>query len=191
MSHLSRKYAVVLKAKTRQRLEAIVRNGRAPAKKIQHARILLMSDSDHPAGRYHDQEIATILGLHLNTVARIRTRFVLEGEGPALERKERMTPPVPPKLDGSAEAKLVAICCSDPPDGRTRWTLRLLQKEMVGRKMVTSICCETIRKTLKKTSCSLGGSNGSAFPNATRLGSSRRWSTSLMSMPNRSMKTNR
>jgi transposase len=191
MSHPTRKYAVVLSAQTRQRLEAIVRNGRAPAKKIQHARILLMSDAKHPAGRYHDKEIAKILGLHINTVARIRTRFVLEGEGPALERKKRRTPPVPAKLDGPAEAKLVAICCSDPPDGRTRWTLRLLQKEMIGRKMVTSICCETIRKTLKKTSCSLGGSSGSASPNATRPGSSPKWSKSLTSMPSRSTGTNR
>lgn len=191
MSHPTGKYAVVLRAKTRQRLEAIVHNGRAPAKKIQHARILLMSDSNHPAGRYHDKEIAKILGLHINTVARIRTRFVREGEAPALERKKRMTPPVPPRLDGPAEAKLVAICCSDPPDGRTRWTLRLLQKEMVGRKIVTSICCETLRKTLKKTSYSLGGSSGSASPNATRLGSSRKWNTSLTSTPNRSRKTNR
>ena len=186
-----RKYAVELNAKTRRRLEAITRNGHAPAKKIQHARVLLMSDSNHPAGRYHDKEIAAILGIHVNTVARIRTRFVLQGEGPALERKKRAMPPTPPKLDGQAEAKLVAICCSDPPQGRTRWTLRLLQKEMVGRQIVTSICCETIRKTLKKTSCNLGASNGSASRNATWPGSSRKWSTSLTSMPDRSMKTNR
>jgi transposase len=191
MSQPTRKYAVVLSTETRQRLEAITRNGRAPAKKMQHARVLLMSDANHPAGRYHDQEIARILGLHINTVARIRTRFVLHGEGPALERKQRATPPIRPKLDGPAEAQLVALCCSDPPPGRTRWTLRLLQKEMVGRQIVTSICCETIRKTLKKTSCNLGGSSGSASRNATRPGSSRKWSTSLTSMPNRSMKTNR
>lgn len=122
------------------------------------------------AGRYHDKEIAAILGIHVNTVARIRTRFVLQGEGPALERKRRATPPVPAKLDGQAEAKLVAICCSDPPEGRTRWTLRLLQKEMVGRRIVTSICCETIRKTLKKTSCNLGDSSGSASRSVTRPG---------------------
>lgn len=66
-SHPTRKYAVVLGAQTRRRLETIVHNGRAPAKKIQHARILLMSDSNHPAGRYHDKEIAAILGLHVNT----------------------------------------------------------------------------------------------------------------------------
>jgi hypothetical protein len=190
MSQPTRKYAVVLSTETRQRLETSTRNGQAPAKKIQHARVLLMSDSNHPAGRYHDKEIAKILGLHVNTVARIRTRFVLQGEGPALERKKRTTPPVQPKLDGQAEAKLVAICCSDPPQGRTRWTLRLLQKEMVGRKIVTGICCETIRKALKKTSCNLGDGSGSVSPNVTRHGSSRKWSTSSTSTPNRSTRTN-
>jgi hypothetical protein len=150
MKRSNRKYAVVLTPETRQRLESITRNGRAPAKKIQHARILLMSDTHHPAGRYHDAQIAAILGMHVNTVARIRKRFVCEGEGPALDRKKRRTPPIPPKLDGRAEAMLVALCCSDPPAGRARWSLRLLQQEMVGRKIVTSICCETIRKTLKK-----------------------------------------
>jgi len=170
MNEPVRKYAVVLTPETRQRLESITRNGRAPAKKIQHARVLLMSDSNHPTGRYHDKEIAVILGIHVNTVARVRTRFVLQGEGPALERKKRATPPVPAKLDGQAEAKLVAICCSDPPEGRARWTLRLLQKEMVGRRIVTSICCETIRKTLKKTSCNLGGGSGSASRSVTRPG---------------------
>jgi len=150
MERSSRKYAVVLNPETRQRLESITRNGHAPAKKILHARVLLMSDANHPAGRYHDAQIAAILGLHVNTVARIRTCFVRQGEGPALDRKKRTTPPIQPKLDGRAEAMLVAICCSDPPEGRVRWTLRLLQQEMVGRKIVTCICRETIRKTLKK-----------------------------------------
>ncbi len=150
MERASRKYVVVLNPETRQRLESITRNGRAPAKKILHARVLLMSDANHPSGRYHDAQIAAILGIHVNTVARIRTRFVRQGEGPALDRKRRATPPIQPKLDGRAEAMLVAICCSDPPQGRARWTLRLLQQEMVRRQIVTGICCETIRKTLKK-----------------------------------------
>lgn len=185
MKGSNRKCAVVLTAKARQHLEAITHNGHAPAKKILHARVLLMSDSNHPAGRYHDKEIAAILGLHINTVARIRSRFVLQGEGPALDRKVRATPPTPPKLDGRAEALLVAICCSPAPEGQRRWTLRLLQKEMVGRQIVTSICSETIRKTLKKMSCSLGGSSGSASRNAMRPGSSRRWSRCWTPTPSR------
>lgn len=171
-----KKYIVHLTPEARQRLEAITRNGSAPAKKIQHARVLLLSDQEHPAGRYHDQQIAALLRLHVHTVARIRTRFVREGEEPALERKVRQTPPVAPKLDGHAEAQLVALCCSPAPEGRQRWTLSLLQQEMTGRKIVTSLCRETIRKTLKKTSCSLGGRSGSVSPSGMRRGSSRRWS---------------
>ncbi len=185
MERSCRKYCVRLTAEERQRLESMTRNGSAPAKKIQHARVLLMSDQDHPAGRYHDQQIAAILGIHVNTVARVRTHFVLQGEGPALNRKVRASPPVPPKLDGRAEAVLVAICCSPPPQGRVRWTLALLQQEMVRRRIVTTIGCETIRKTLKKMSYSLGGRSGSASRPERRLGSSRRWNRCWMLTPGR------
>jgi len=172
---VSTKYIVQLTAQTRQRLESITRNGTSPAKKILHARVLLMSDEHHEAGRYHDHQIAGALNIHINTVARIRKLFVQQGEQPAVDRKPRQTPPVAPKLDGHAEAQLIAICCSPPPDGRVRWTLNLLQKETVGRKIVTSICRETIRKTLKKTSFSRGASSASALPSVIPPASSRRW----------------
>ena len=172
-----RKYVVELKPEERRRLEDLVRNGSgAPAKKVTHARVLLMADRDHPAGRYRDHQIARALGMHVNTVANVRKAFVLRGERPALDRKRREAPPVPPKLDGAAEAQLVAICCSPPPAGRARWTLGLLCAELSGRKVVTSVCRETVRKALKKTCCGPGGRSGSASPNATRPGSSRRWS---------------
>lgn len=185
MDGSNRKRTVELTEEARVHLEAITRNGTAPAKKILHARVLLMSDQQHPAGRYHDDQIAAVLGIHVHTVARIRTRFVLQGEGPALERKLRPAPPNPPKLDGRAEATLVAICCSAAPPGQARWTLRLLQQEMVGRKIVTSISQETIRQALKKMCYSLGVRSGSASRNATRPGSSPRWSRCSMSTPNR------
>lgn len=181
----NRKHTVVLTAEARERLESITRNGSSPAKKILHARVLLMSDQQHPAGRYHDEQIAAALSIHINTVARIRTRFILQGEGPALDRKARPMPPVSPKLDGRAEAILMALCCSEAPQGQVRWTLHLLQQEMVGRHIVTSICRETLRKTLKKTCCSLGVSSGSASPNATRPGSSPRWSRCSTFTPSR------
>ena len=179
------KYTVQLSPEARARLEAITRNGSAPAKKIMHARVLLMSDQHHECGRYHDHEIAAALNIHINTVARIRKLFVQQGETPAVDRKQRATPPIAPKLDGHAEARLIAICCSAPPDGRTRWTMSLLQKECVGRKIVTSICRETIRKTLKKTSFNLGASSVSAFPNAMPPASSRRWNRCSTPMPSR------
>ncbi len=187
----SGKYIVQLSAQARERLESITRNGSAPAKKILHARVLLMSDQHHESGRYHDHQIAAALGVHLNTVARIRRLFVQHGEQPALDRKVRLTPPVPPKIDGRVEATLVAICCSPPPDGHVRWTLNLLQREAVGRKIVTSICRETIRKTLKKTRSSLGESSVSAFPNATPPALSRRWNRCSTSTQNRRTSTSR
>ena len=147
------KYRVALAPDVRARLESLARNGSAAAKRIAHARVLLMADADHPAGRYRDREIAAALGLHVNTVAGVRRRFVTDGEGAAVDRKPRGgRPATPPKFDGSAEAHLVAICCSPAPAGRCRWTLSLLAKELVGRKVVTSVCRETVRQALKKTS---------------------------------------
>jgi transposase len=167
----SRKFAIRLTDQQRQELELITRNGQAPAKKITHARILLLADEDHPAGRYHDHQIAACLGVHRNTIHRLRRRFVLQGQQPALERKRRLTPPVPPKLDGRTEAHLVALCCSPPPEGRTCWTMQLLADELMGRGIVVSVGRETVRKTLKKTRCSPGGSSGSASPRGRALAS--------------------
>jgi transposase len=177
----SSKYIVNLTAQTRERIGSITRNGSAPAKKIMHARVLLMADQHHPAGRYHDHQIAVALGVHINTVARVRKAYVLRGEAPALLRKPRATGPTPPKLDGQKEALLVAICCSGPPRGQVRWTLSLLRQEMLGRKIVTSICRETIRKTLKKTRSSRGANSASAFPSAIPRASLLRWSRSSIS----------
>jgi hypothetical protein len=180
-SPIPRKYHVRLSAEQRQRLADITRNGRSPARKILHARMLLMSDQDHPDGRWHDQQIAAALGVHVNSVARVRKRFVLAGEQPALQRKARLMPPVPPKIDGRAEAHLIAICCSPPPAGRARWTLKLLAGEMVGRGIVTSLSAEAVRLHLKKTSFSRGGPSASAFRSARAGVSSRGWSTSSTS----------
>ena len=148
-------YPVLLTAKQRERMEDICRNGHSPAKKIRHARVLLLSDRNHERGRRTRQDIADTLGMHINTVDRIRKRFVLEGEEPALNRKRREAPPTPPILDGCAEAHLVAICCSDPPEGRTRWTLELLAQELTERRVVTKISAETVRRALKKRTATL------------------------------------
>jgi transposase len=177
----ARKLEVRLTEDQRRRLTDLTRNGTAPAKKIRHARILLLSDVGHADGRRTDEYIAEALGIHLNTVKRTRWKFVREGEAPALDRKRREAPPVPPKVDGHIEAHLVAICCSQAPEGRTRWTLKLLAGELVRRKVVTSISAECVRRALKKTSCSPGGRSAGASPSGTPRGSSRRWKTSSMS----------
>jgi len=170
------RYPVQLTDEQRERLEAITRNGRSPAKKLRHAQVLLLSDRNRADHGLTRTQISGVLGMHPNTVDRIRKRFVLEGEVPALDRKRRLTPPIQPKLDGEGEAHLVAICCSPAPEGRARWTLRLLAEELVTRRIVTSICAETVRQTLKKTNCSPGASGAGASRSATRHDSSPRWS---------------
>jgi len=143
-------YPVFLSDEQRQRLEDICRKGRSCAGKIRHAQVLLLSDRNRPEGRRSGAEIAELLGMHLNTVARARRKFVQEGEAPAIDRKLRETPPTPPILDGHGEAHLVAICCSDPPEGRVSWTMQLLADELIKRRIVTRISAETVRRVLKK-----------------------------------------
>ena len=172
-------YPVTLTPQQRERLDDITRHGQAPARKIRHAQVLLLSDRNRPGGKMTRTQVSQALSMHVNTIDRIRRRFVQEGEAPSLDRKPRAMPPTPPKLDGRGEAHLVAICCSAAPQGRTRWTLQLLTDELVKRRIVTSISTETVRKTLKKTSFSLGARSAGAFPNAMRRVSSRRWKTSL------------
>ena|SRR5437773_2706187 len=159
-------YPVVLTADQRDRLERLTRTGSAPVSKVRHARVLLLSDGNRPGGRLTRDQIADALGMHVNTVDRLRKRFVREGEEPALNRKPRPEPPVPAKIDGRAEAYLVATCCSPAPAGRARWTLTLLAGELKRRGLVTSVSIETVRRALKKTSCGRGGSS----PGASRSG---------------------
>ena len=184
-------YPVVLTPEQRERLTDITRHGHAPVKKIRHAQVLLLSDGDRSGGRLTRDQIAERLDMHVNTVDRIRKRFVTEGEAPALQRKPRVTPAHPPKIDGRVEAHLVAICCSQAPEGRTYWTLRMLADELKARKLVTSVCVETVRKALKKTSCSPGGSSAGASRSGTGPGSSPRWKTSSTSTRRRTRKTSR
>lgn len=184
-------YPVALSAEQRERLTQLTRNGHAPAKKIRHAQVLLLSDGNRLGGRLTRAQIAEQLDMHVNSVDRIRKRFCLEGEAPALNRKPRVTPPNPPKIDGRVEAHLVAICCSKAPEGRTYWTLAMLADELKSRKLVTSVCVETVRQALKKTNCSLGGRSAGASRNATGPASSPRWKTSSTSMRRRTRTTSR
>lgn len=186
-------YPVRLSDEQRERLRQIVSCGRAPVRKVRHAQVLLASDRNRPGGRLTRDAIARALHMHVNTVDRIRKRFAQEGEAPALNRRPR--PPeraaTPPRLDGRAEAHLVAICCSSPPPGRTRWTLRLLADELARRRIVTRVCAETVRKTLKKTRSSPGASRPGASPSVTRPASWPRWRTCWTRTPSRATPTSR
>jgi hypothetical protein len=164
-------YPVTLTPDQRDRLERLTRTGSAPVGKVRHARVLLLSDGQRPGGRLSRGQIADALGMHVNTVDRLRKRFVLEGEEPALNRKLRAEPPTPAKIDGRAEAHLVALCCSTAPEGRSRWTLALLAGELTRRGLVTSVSIETVRQALKKTRCSRGASSVGASRSGSRRGS--------------------
>lgn len=157
------KYIVNLSEEERNRIQQVSKNGQAPAKKILHAQMLLLSDVKHPEAGWTDEQISKALGVHPYTVARVRKRYVTKGEAPALNRKVRTAPPVPKKLDGEKEAHLIAICCSTAPEGRDRWTLSLLVNELKKRGIVTQITRETVRQTLKKINYDLGKNKGTVF----------------------------
>ena len=123
-----------------------------------------MSDEGEGAQRkWTDIEISEALNLHVNTVGRIRKKFLEQGEAPALERKPRRKPPVDSIVDGETEAQIIALCCSAPPEGRAHWSLRLLTQELKRRTIVMEISRETVRRTLKKTNYALGRRKGFVF----------------------------
>ena len=151
-----KKYFVRLTEEERGRLETLVRRGRAHARKLLYARILLKADASGP-DRWTDERIAEALEISTATVARQRRRYCEDGLEVALMPKK----PGRPRrrvLDGRAEAHLLALACSEAPEGRERWSMRLLADRMVELGYADSVSYETVRRTLKKTSSSLTSS---------------------------------
>ncbi len=147
---MNKKYVVRLTDAEREHLEKLIRRGRAHARKLLYARILLKTDAEGP-DRWTDELIAEAFEIPTATVARGRRRFCEDGLEVALMPKK----PGRPRrrvLDGRAEAHLIAPSCSDPPEGRDRWSLRLLADRMVGLGYADALSYETVRRTLKKTS---------------------------------------
>jgi transposase len=136
-------YTINLTDREREELIRLTTTGRHAARKVMHARILLKADE-----RLKDEKIAEHLDVSVRTVERVRQRCALEGITAALNPRKR--PPGKPKLDGEAEARLVQLACSEPPDGRQRWTLQLLADKLVELEVVDSISHETVRRRLKK-----------------------------------------
>jgi len=150
---MPKKYIVRLTTEERDGLQDLISKGKTQAYRIRHAHILLKADADGPA--WLDREIAVAFSCNRSTVEGIRKRFVLEGLDSALERKKRAKPPTERILDGAKEARLIALACSEPPEGRSRWTLRLLADELIALEIVESISYRTVQRTLKKTNSSL------------------------------------
>ena len=152
---MNKKYVVCLDPEERAELLDRVAAGKAAARTLGHARILLKADQGPDGPAWPDERIAEALHVHRATVERVRERLVTEGLAAALHPRRPATPR-PRKLDGAAEAHLVALACSAPPEGRARWTLRLLADELVELAVVESVAPETVRQTLKKTNSSRG-----------------------------------
>lgn len=146
---MNKQCIVRLTEQEREQLDALIRKGKSAASKIKHAHILLKADAD--GAGWSDEEIAAAFFGHTRTVAGIRERFVAQGLEAALNRTKQERPSQQPIFDGEAEAHLIALGCSEPPQGHARWTLRLLAEQVVELELVASMSHETVRRTLKKT----------------------------------------
>lgn len=147
-----KKYVVRLTREERVQLQHLVSVGKAAARKLLHARILLQADQGPAGPAWTDEQMAEGLSAHPRTIANVRQRLVEQGLEAALNRKKQEHPSRGPTLDGKAEARLIALRCGEPPEGRTRWTLQLLADKLVELKVVESVSYETVRRVLKKTS---------------------------------------
>jgi len=149
------KYRVTLTAEEREFLQKLIQKGMTAGYRVRHAQILLALDEIPENEHWTDAKIGDAYGIRQQAVGVLRKRFVEEGFEAALERKKRLTPPVI-KIDGEAEAKIIALTCSQPPEGRVRWTLQLLADKVVELGILDSISDHGIGDLLKKTKLSHG-----------------------------------
>jgi hypothetical protein len=150
---MAKKYRVTLTAEERQELQALIAKGKASARKLAHARVLLQVDEAEAKAGRTDEETAAALNLSVRTIERVRERFVEQGFAAALL-------PTPSKrvyartFDGASEARLIALACGAPPEGKARWTLRLLAEQLVELQVLDTVSRECVRQALKKTNSS-------------------------------------
>jgi len=152
---LKKRHIVSLTEEQRASLKALISSGKAAARTLTRARILLKADTAREDGGWSDPHIEAALETSRPTVERVRRRFTQGGLDAALYSRPRLTVPER-RLDGVKEAHLIALACSTPPEGQKRWTLRLLASGLIEREIVDTVSHETVRKTLKKTNSSLG-----------------------------------
>jgi transposase len=167
------KYRVFLTPEEQVDLKQLVAAGKAAARKLAHARILLLADGEDCL----DEEIVSALGVSLRTVERVRRRFVTEGLEAAIDHKPQPPRPDKVKIRGDLEQKLIELACADPPRGRCQWTLRLLADEMVVLGWLDAVSVETVRQALNKTTSTRGSlRRGASLQKPTRS-SSGTWKT--------------
>ena len=159
---MRKKYVVRLTDGERQQCRELIRCGTAPARSIMHAQVLLKADARPEGPGWTDAAIAEAFGVCTLTVGQLRKTLVTAGLQSALQHYRIVKRQYSPKLDGHGEAHLIALACSAPPEGHTRWSLRLLSARMVELGYVDEVSHVTVGQVLKKTNCSLGAPGASA-----------------------------
>ena len=159
----AQKYQVQLSEKQRKQLKRLSRRGKVSTRTLSRARILLLADENRPKGKKTDAEIHEILDVSQSTIVRVRRQFVTDGLSVALEEKPRCGRPV--KFSGTHRAQVTALACSNPPEGRNKWSLRLIADQLVELDFLESISHETVGVILKKTNSSLISKSSGASAN--------------------------
>lgn len=144
------KYQVVLTESEKKKLKKIISKGKSSAKEIMHANVLLALD-ESSGKRLGEHDVAGQFHIHFQTVHTVKKTFATQGLDAAIGRKPRTSPPVPAKITGDVEARIIALSCSEPPEGRTKWTLRLLADKVVELEIIDSISYVSVSQVLKKT----------------------------------------
>jgi transposase len=152
---MSPRYRVTLTEQERSELETLTRRGKTHARRFVHARALLLCDAGPQGPAWSVADAAEALGVTSRTIEHLKKRFVEDGLDAALERKPREKPPREVIFDGAFEARLIALACSDTPEGHRRWTVRLLADKAVELKFAPSVSHMTVQRVLKKTNLSL------------------------------------
>lgn len=166
---MSPRYRVTLTQEERKELESMTRRGKTHARRFIHARALLLCDAGADGPAWNVSDVATALGVTSRAIEHLKKRFVEEGLEAALERKPREKPPREVTFDGAFEARLIALACSDAPEGRQRWTVRLLADKAVELRFAASVSHMTVQRVLKKTNLSLtSASTGKSLPKGVR-----------------------
>jgi transposase len=147
-----KKYVVRLNREEREQLRTLISKGKVAARKRKHAEVLIKADESESGPKWIDKRIAESFDVCVRTVETIRQRYVEEGLESALVARKPRRPRRKPVFDGEKEARLIALSCSTPPEGRARWTLRLLADQVVELNIVDEVSHETVRQTLKKMS---------------------------------------
>jgi len=150
------RHKVTLTLEERQQLEKLVSSGKGAARKLTHARILLLADEGEQGPGRTNAAIVEALGVGERTVERVRKRFVTESLAAALHPRPQPPRPDKVKIKGPVEKQLIQLACSDPPPGRCRWTLQLLADRLVTLNCVEGVSHEAVRQALKKTTSSPG-----------------------------------